>query len=258
MRLKGKKIIVTGGARGIAKAVTMAYVAEGATVAVFDILDELGKQTVAEANEQGPGKAYYYNCDISKSVAVEAAFTEAIKELGGLDVFANIAGVDRNTLAMDFSDKEYDFIMDINVRGTMLTNQAAFHAMKNQGYGNIINFGSDTGLVGAPNQALYGASKAAVMSWTRTIANEWGRMGIRANSVVPAISTPMAEEYKENMTAEELAIYNETMKNVVPLGGKLGDPDTDLAPVMVFLASDDSKFINGQIISVNGGLNSVR
>lgn len=258
MRLKDKKIIITGGARGIAKAVTMAYVAEGATVAVLDILDELGKQTVEDANQKGPGKAYYYNCDISKSSAVESAFNAAIDTLGGLDILANIAGVDRNTLAKDFSDEEFDFIMNVNVRGTMLTNQAAFNVMSTQGFGTIINFGSDTGLVGAPNQALYGASKAAVMSWTRTIANEWGRIGIRANSVVPAISTPMAEEYKEKMTTEELAIYTETMKNVIPLGGKLGDPDTDLAPVMVFLASDDSKFITGQIISVNGGLNSVR
>lgn len=258
MRLKDKKIIITGGARGIAKAVTLAYVAEGATVAVLDILDELGKETVAEANQKGPGEAFYFNCDISNKSAVDAAFKEAVAALGGLDVLANIAGVDRNTPSMEITNEEYDFIMNINVRGTMLTNQAAFATMAEQGYGNIINFGSDTGLVGAPGQAIYGASKAAVMSWTRTIANEWGRVGIRSNSVVPAIATPMFEEYKANMSAEELAIFNETMKHTIPLGGQLGDPDKDLAPVMVFLASDDSRFINGQIISVNGGLGSVR
>lgn len=258
MRLKDKKIIVTGGARGIAKAVTKAYVSEGATVAVFDILDELGQQTVAEANEKGPGKAFYFNCDISNKSAVDAAFKEAIDALGGIDVLANIAGVDRNTPTIDTTNEEFDFIMNINVRGTMLTNQAAFNVMAKQGFGNIINFGSDTGLVGAPGQAIYGASKAAVMSWTRTIANEWGRLGIRSNSVIPAITTPMFEEYKAHMSEEELAIFNETMKQIVPLGGQLGDPDKDLAPVMVFLASDDSRFINGQIISVNGGLGSVR
>lgn len=159
---------------------------------------------------------------------------------------------------MEITNEEYDFIMDINVRGTMLTNQAAYITMAEQGYGNIINFGSDTGLVGAPGQAIYGASKAAVMSWTRTIANEWGRIGIRSNSVIPAIATPMFEEYKAKMNDEELAMFNESMKHTIPLGGQLGDPDKDLAPVMVFLASDDTRFMNGQIISVNGGLGSVR
>lgn len=258
MRLKDKKIIVTGGARGIAKAVTNAYVAEGATVAVFDILDELGQQTVAESNAKGPGKAFYFNCDISKKAAVDKAFEEAVAALGGLDVLANIAGVDLNTPTIDITEEEYDFIMNINVRGTMLTNQAALHVMSKQGFGNIINFGSDTGLAGAPGQAIYGASKAAVMSWTRTIANEWGPLGIRSNSLIPAIATPMYEEYKANMNEEQLAQFNAMMKQMVPLGGQLGDPDKDLAPVMVFLASDDSRFINGQIISVNGGLASVR
>lgn len=258
MRLAGKKIIVTGGSRGIAKAVTMAYVAEGAMVAVLDILDELGKRTVEEASQKGPGKAFYYHCDISKRTEVEGVFEEVVKELGGLDVIANIAGVDRNTKAIDATDEEFDFLMNINVRGTVLTNQAAFRAMSTQGYGTIINFGSDTGLVGTPNQAVYGATKAAVMSWTRTIAAEWGPYGIRVNNVVPAILTPMAEEYLENMSEEEIAEYHAVMKKMIPLGGQLGNPEKDLAPVMVFFASEDSRFISGQTIPVNGGLNSVR
>ncbi len=258
MRLDGKKIIVTGGARGIAKAVTMAYVKEGATVAVLDILDELGEQTVKEVNQFGAGKAFYFHCDISKREDVEAVFAQAIDKIGGLDVLANIAGVDRNVKAEETTDELYDFLMNINVRGTVLTNQTAFKVMKEQGFGAIINFGSDTGLVGAPNQAVYGATKAAVMSWTRTVAAEWGQYGIRANSIVPAISTPMAEEYLENMSEAELAEYDAVMKKMIPLGGRLGNPEKDLAPVMIFFASEDSRFITAQTIPVNGGLNAVR
>lgn len=258
MRLEGKKVIVTGGSRGVAAAVTRAYVAEGAIVTIVDVLDELGEKVAEEVTGKGPGKATYRHCDISKREEVEAVFAEAAKEMGGLDVLANIAGVERTTKAEDITDEEYDFIMNINVRGTMLTNQAAFRAMSPQGYGAIINYGSDAGLNPYPGGGHYSASKGAVMAWTRTISTEWGHVGIRANSVVPAIWTPMYDEHRSVMTPEQLAEHEETMKNRIPLGGKLGDPDKDIAPVMVFLASDDSRFINGQIISVNGGLNTVR
>ena len=127
----------------------------------------------------------------------------------------------------------------------MLTNQAACRAMRVAG-GRIINFGSDAGLGPYPNGAHYSASKGAVMAWTRTVAVEWARFGITVNSVVPAIWTPMYDEHRARMTPDELGQHDAVMRLRVPLGGRLGDPDADLGPVMVFLASDDARFITAR------------
>jgi NAD(P)-dependent dehydrogenase (short-subunit alcohol dehydrogenase family) len=125
------------------------------------------------------------------------------------------------------------------------------------GGGRIINFGSGAGLKAYPNGGHYSASKGAVMAWTRTIAHEWGPFGITANSVVPAIRTEMADEAYARMDPAAQQALDARHRAQIPLGGRLGDPDSDLAPVMVFLASDGARFITGQILPVNGGsLNS--
>ena len=130
---------------------------------------------------------------------VEAAVGAAVADLGGLDALVNVAGVERGAPAEDISDEDWNLIFDVNVRGTMLTNQAACRAMRGAG-GRIINFGSDAGLGPYPNGAHYSASKGAVMAWTRTVAVEWARFGITVNSVVPAIWTPMYDEHRARMT----------------------------------------------------------
>jgi NAD(P)-dependent dehydrogenase (short-subunit alcohol dehydrogenase family) len=257
MRLTGKKVVVTGGARGIGEATVRAYVREGATVASLDVLDDLGSQVAEEAARNGPGSARYYHCDVARRQSVEAVMGDAVGHLGGLDVLANIAGVERSSPAEDITDAEWDLVLGVNVAGTMLTNQVACRSMEGGG-GSIINVGSDAGLGPYPNGAHYSASKGAVMAWTRTVAVEWARFGIRVNSLVPAIWTPMYDEYRARLSAGELADHDAGMQARVPLGGKLGDPDGDLAPVMVFLASDESRFITGQIVSVNGGIGMVR
>ena len=139
------------------------------------------------------------------------------------------------------------------MKGTLYTNQAAFRHMQGHG-GRIINFGSGAALRGQRGSAHYSASKAAVMAWTRTVAQEWASHGIRVNNVVPAIWTPMYDAHRARMSPQELAIHDMAMQHVIPLGGKLGDADADLAPVMVFLASDASRFITGQAIVVDGGM----
>lgn len=131
--------------------------------------------------------------------------------------------------------------------------------MQKQSGGAIINFASDVALAGMPNSALYATSKGAVLSWTRTIAYEWAsKYNIRSNYVNPTIKTPMYEQSLASLKPEELAQHLTSEKQRVPLGGAMGEVDRDMAPVMVFLASDASRFINGQIICVNGGRNMLR
>jgi 3-oxoacyl-[acyl-carrier protein] reductase len=258
MQLDGKRIIVTGGARGIGDATVRAYTTEGARVGSLDVLDDLGQQVADRANDKGPGTARFYHCDITDRTAVDTTFAHVIRDLGGLDVLANIAGVEGAVPAAEITDDEWSRVFAVNVMGTLHTNQAAFYAMRDSGGGRIINVGSDAGLVPDPGHCHYSASKGAVMSWTRSIAAEWGPLGITANSLVPAMWTPMYDQFRDTLTPELRTQHDAAVAAQIPLGGKLGDPERDLAPVMVFLASDAARFITGQLISVNGGMNCTR
>jgi NAD(P)-dependent dehydrogenase (short-subunit alcohol dehydrogenase family) len=247
MMLEDRRIIVTGGASGIAAATVRAYAREGARVASLDINDDLGRRVAAEAG------ASYFHCDVADRRQVFDVFAHAVADLGGLDVLAHVAGTERGTPAEDIPDDEWDLIFAVNVKGTLYTNQAAFRHLKGRG-GRIINFGSGAGIRGQVGSAHYSASKAAVMAWTRTVAQEWGKHRITVNSIVPAIWTPMYDAYRGRMSEQERAIHDMAMQHVIPLGGRLGDPDRDIAPVMVFLASDASRFITGQAIAIDGGM----
>ncbi|WP_342558604.1 SDR family oxidoreductase [Metasolibacillus sp. FSL K6-0083] len=262
MQLKDKRIIVTGGASGIAAGTVRAYVREGATVAVIDINDELGQKTVAEANvlPDATGKATYYHCNIANQQEVFTVFEQAAKDMGGLDVLAHIAGVEKLAAAEDYKPEDLDFQFGVNINGTVYTNQAACRIFKEQeGEGNIINFSSDTASSGMAGGALYAASKGAVYAWTRTIAYEWElKYDIRANCVNPTMKTPMYEQYLNNLSEEARVEFLKAERLKVPFRGEMGDVDRDMGPVMVFLASDASGFINGQIIPVNGGRNMLR
>jgi len=257
MQLQGKRIIVTGGARGIGAAVVRAYVQEGAQVVSLDVLDEPGAALIGQLQTDYPGQARYHHCDIADAAQVQEAFDAAATELGGLDVLANIAGVERTAPAEDIGREHWDLIFDVNVRGTLHTNQAAFRHLRERG-GRIINFGSAAGISGMPGAAHYAASKGAVLAWTRTVSKEWARYGITVNAVAPMIWTPMYETHRAKMSAEQLAEHDRLLASIIPIGGKLGDAERDLAPVMVFLASDGSRFITGQTLCVDGGTVPVR
>ena len=249
MRLKGRRIIVTGGAHGIGAATARAYAREGARVAILDVEDDAGR-LVADAAGHG---AIYHHCDVSQRAEVDAVFDRVAADLGGLDVLAHVAGAEGGAPAEGITDAEWDRIFDVNVKGTLYTNQAAFRHLCERG-GRIINFGSGAGIRGQRGSAHYAASKGAVMSWTRTVAQEWARHGITVNSVVPAIWTRMYDSHRGRMNEHERAIHDAAMAHVIPLGGKLGDPDHDIAPVMVFLAGDGPRFMTGQAIVVDGGM----
>lgn len=261
MQLENKKIILTGGTKGIGAATVKVYVKEGANVVFCGTNDERGKAVEASVNEMGPGKATYIRCDISKKEDVDAFFAKAEEILGGLDVLANVAGVEGNTAASEWTKDQIDWMFGINMNGTIWTNQAAYKLFKKYGTvdGSIINYSSDTALHGMPNGAVYAASKAAVLGWTRSIAFEWGmELNVRTNCVHPTIKTPMYEAWLATADPKIVELHKNGLKMKYPIDASMGDAERDCAPVMVFLASDASRYVNGQIICVNGGAYMVR
>lgn len=254
MNIAGKRVIVTGSASGIGASGIGALVAAGAHVAALDLADEAGIAIAAAAGKAGPGSAFYLRCDVSDRAEVEAVFGAAVRQLGGLDTLINIAGVERKSAAEDISQQEWDLMFDVNARGTLNTNQAAFGHLRAGGGGAIVNFASAAGVLGVPGLAHYSASKAAVLGWTRTAAKEWGRHGITVNAVAPAMWTPMYEAFRARLDQPALAAHDQMMAGLIPLGGRLGEPDRDMAPVLLFLVSDGARFITGQTLAVDGGL----
>jgi NAD(P)-dependent dehydrogenase (short-subunit alcohol dehydrogenase family) len=256
MQLKGKRIIMTGGASGIGEATVYAFAREGAAVVSTDIQDKAGAEVAAKAAKLGPGPIIYMHCNVSKQDEVNKVFEQAVSQLGGLDVMANMAGVEKNVAAEDVNDAEIDYIMNVHVKGTMFTNAAAFRYMRNSG-GSIINYTSLAGISGFPGIPIYGAAKGAVLGWTRNVAKDWGQYKIRTNAVAPFVMTPMAQLTFDQMSKEAFEGVKLWFQMMVPLGGWLGKVE-DSANVNVFLASDASSFITGQIISVDGGFVMVR
>ena len=252
MQLRDKRIIVTGGASGIAAAAVKAYVREGARVISLDVNDDLGTAVINEASEGATHAPAYLHCDVADHEEVSSVFAHAIESMGGLDVLAHVAGIERCTPAEAIDADEYQAVFTTNVWGTMSTNQAALQGMRDGG-GSMINFSSGAGIQGLAGRGTYAATKGAVLAWTRTIAREWARLGIRVNAVAPAILTPMAEAATARLSEQEQAMEKKMLTMAIPLGGKLGNADRDMAPVMVFLASDASRFITGQTLCVDGG-----
>ena len=258
MELQGKRIIVTGCARGMGAGTLRAYVGAGADVVGMDVRDEEGGEVAAQAHAEGPGTAAYAHVDIADEASVEQAFAQAVERLGGLDALAHPAAIHRFSDAGDVSVEDWDFMFAVNVRGTMLTNRIARRYMKASGGGSIINFGSISGQRPEPGAASYSTAKGAVHSWTRTAAGTWGADNIRVNAILPAMDTPMYREAMAQAAPEDYENIERVNLATIYMGGKYGDPDKHLGPVMVFLTSDASWFITGQLIAVDGGQTSVR
>ena len=256
MNLESKRIIVTGCASGMGAATVRAYTGAGAAVVGMDIVEDAGSSVCADAT--GPGSAIFLPVDVAEYDSVQEAFGKAVGHLGGLDVLAHPAAVHSAGAAEAIPAADWDRIFGINVRGTMLTNQAAHPHLKAAGGGAIINFGSISGQRAESGSAAYSATKGAVHAWTRSAAGAWGADNIRVNAVLPAIATPMFRHAWENSSEEEQNRKFWRNMESIALGQNYGDPDEDLGPVMVFLASDASHFITGQLIPVDGGQTSVR
>lgn len=241
-KLQGKRIIVTGGAGGIGNAAVRLLAAEGARIAC----------TYNSRQPELPAGVVCRRCDIADREEVFRVFDTFADELGGLDALVHAAGIHGSCPAQQVDAANWDRMFDLNGKAAVWTNQAAFRHMQAAG-GSIINMGSVEGVRGHPGNAVYAASRAAVMAWTRSIAREWGHLGVRANCVAPVIATEIFQRQRQAMDATAIAAMDAGLAQMIPLGGKLGDPLRDLAPVLVFLAGDDSRFITGQTLAVDGG-----
>jgi len=249
--VNGKRVIVTGGASGMGEAVVRDLCRHGALVLSLDIDADDGQRVATEAG------AHFARCDITSASSVEESVAAATVQLGGLDALVHAAGIAPGAPAEQIDLAQWEEVFAVNARGTFLINQAVFPLLKDQG-GRIINFASSAGLMGYPGKAAYAAAKGAVLAWIRTIAHEWGRYRITVNAVAPAIATPMYAKTRSLMSPEQLDEHEKMLARDLPLGGQLGDPVRDLAPVIRFLVSDDSGFITGQTIAVDGGIMKVR
>lgn len=249
-RLDGKRIIITGGTSGMGEGMTRAFPGLGAKVVFW------GRNEAAGAKIAEDSGATFVKVEISDEDSVNAAMEKSVEILGGVDVLVHAAGIAPNCPAEAITAESFKEVLDTNAFGTFLVNKAVFPHMKDTG-GNIINFTSASAFINSPTQAHYGASKGAVNAWSRTIAFEWMKYNIRVNLIAPCIKTPMYEKMCSLMTPEQLAAHKAMLANIC-LGGDMGDMDTDFIPVMAFMASDSSKFITGQTISVDGGVMMVR
>ena len=217
----------------------------------FDVNDKDGEEVAKASGTK------YIHVDVSNQEEVEKGFKEAVEYLGGLDVLIHAAAIAPQTLIENIKYEDWKKIMAINADGTYLTNVEAFKYMKDQHYGNIINFTSASAFITSPWHLCYGASKGAVTSWTRTLAKVLMPYMIRVNMIAPNIWTPLTDKLVAAMTPENREAFYGGMKGLM-LGDQKGDPIEDYLPVAAFAASDSSKFITGQTICVDGGTMMVR
>ena len=251
-RIKDKVAVVTGGALGIGRSACMLLAREGGILAVTDILDSQGQQTVKAIHDAG-GTAQYWHLDVSREVEVEQVFAEIAKKFGALDVLVNNAGISGvNKPTHEVSESDWDQLMAINVKGVFFCTKHAIPHMEKTGRGgSIINLSSIYGLVGAGDVPPYHASKGAVRLMTKNDALIYAKSRIRVNSIHPGfIWTPMVENFAASQPGGiELALKD--FDALHPLG-HMGEPD-DIGWAIVYLASDESKFVTGSELVVDGG-----
>lgn len=244
-RLDSKRIIVTGAASGIGKAVAQACVAEGAQVVIADFNAALGQQT---ATAIGAG---FIACDVSDEQSVVAMVGEAVAKMGGLDGLVNNAGLQKAGPIAQTTVADWDDLMGVNVRGVFLATREAIPHLKAAGGGSIVNTASLAAKRGGPGIGAYAASKGAVMAFTTATALELAKDGIRANSICPGfIDTPFNNPAIGFMGGREAQA--ELVKTMVPLG-RQATPE-EVAPMYVYLLSDESRYVTAQALSIDGGV----
>jgi len=247
----GKSILVTGAAGGIGRAAALAFAREGGRVAVADVEAAGGEETVAMIAKAG-GEAIFVRTDVSQAAQVQALVNSTVDAFGRLDCAFNNAGIEIEHLPLaDADEAVFDRIMSVNVKGVWLCMKHEIRQMLKQGGGTIVNTASVAGLVGAPLQPLYAASKHAVVGLTKTAAAEYGKAGIRINSVCPGIiRTPMLERALEREPRREKGIVK-----VHPIG-RLGEAD-EIANAALWLCSGSASFVTGHQLAVDGGLTAI-
>jgi NAD(P)-dependent dehydrogenase (short-subunit alcohol dehydrogenase family) len=251
-RVKGKVCIVTGAALGIGRACALRLAEEGARIALFDVLDEEGEALATELRGRG-AEAGYWHVDVASEASVASAIDAVVARFGGADVLVNNAGIaGANKPTHELTVEEWDRVQAVNVKGVFLGTKHVIPYMRRGGRGSIVNLSSIYGLVGAPDVPPYHASKGAVRLMTKTDALLYAADAIRVNSIHPGyIRTPMVEHHLRDSGATDLETALAEVGRLHPLG-HLGEPD-DIAWAVVYLASDESKFMTGSEVVIDGG-----
>lgn len=245
--LEGKVALITGAARGIGKSIAMAYAREGANVAFTDIVaNDTFKATEKELQALGV-KAKGYVSDASDFASAEEVVEEVANDFGRIDILVNNAGITRDTLLMRMTEEQWDLVLKVNLKSAFCMTKAVQKPMIKQRCGSIINMSSVVGVSGNAGQANYSASKAGMIGFTKSIAKELGSRNIRSNAIAPGFIIT-------DMTAQLSDEVRKSWEQQIPLR-RGGTPD-DVANVAVFLASDLSSYVSGQVINVCGGMNT--
>lgn len=244
MELAGKVALVTGGAQGIGKAVALLLGRNGSDIVISDINLEKAEETANEVQAIGR-KAMAMKVNVADLREVERMVEAIIEKFGKIDILVNNAGIARDKLILRMTEEDWDAVLNVNLKGTFNCTKAVVRYMSKQKSGKIVNIASVSGEMGNVGQANYSASKAGVIGLTKTIAREFAQRGINVNAIAPGyIQTPMTDGLPEKVKEE--------LKRLIPME-RLGQPE-DVAQAVLFLVSEASSYITGQVLNVNGGI----
>ncbi len=244
MRLRDKVALVTGGARGIGREIALLFAKEGADIAICDVNAEALAGTQKEIEALGR-KAFTGTVDVTKAAEADDFTQKSLDKFGKIDILINNAGITRDGLLVRMSETDWDLVLAVNLKGAFNFTKAVAKVMMKQRDGRIVNMASIIGIMGNAGQANYAASKGGLIAFTKTVAKELASRNVRANAIAPGfIQTDMTAKLSDNVKSE--------MLKFVPLG-KLGTVQ-DVANLALFLVSDESSYITGQVVQVDGGM----
>jgi len=242
--LNSKCVVVTGAARGLGQAIAIKFAQAGANIALCDLQEDWLSETLEKVKSLG-SRAETYGINVADVENVTEGIKAIESDFGQVDVLVNNAGITKDGLLMRMSEEDWDAVLDVNLKGVFLCTKAVMRGMMKQRSGTIVNIASVIGLMGNAGQANYAASKGGVISFTKTVAKELASRNVRCNAVAPGfIRTAMTDLLEEDVQIK--------MKELIPLS-RFGEPD-DVANVVLFLASDASSYVTGQVLSTCGGM----
>ncbi|MFQ3574545.1 MAG: 3-oxoacyl-[acyl-carrier-protein] reductase [Thermodesulfovibrionales bacterium] len=242
--MEGQVALVTGGTRGIGKSIAIAFVKAGIQTIITGLNEDRAKVAVEEINQHS-NRCRFVRSDVSKSGDVASLFEIINKDYGRLDILVNNAGMTKDNLLLRVKEEDWDSVIDTNLKGTFLCTQEAIKIMSRQKYGRIVNLTSVVAFIGNSGQSVYSASKAGIIGFTRSVALEYAKRGITVNAIAPGfIKTDMTDRIPEKI--------KEQILQMIPMG-TYGSGE-DIANAVMFLISNASSYITGQVIHVNGGM----